>query len=478
MKIYYVANARMPSEKAHGIQLAKMCEAFLLSGADLELVLPRRRGSNDDLKRFYGLKVDIPVKRLPVLNLGFIISSLSFMFAYIVYLRGRKGAILYTIDMDNFSFIFLRFLCLPYFSEIHDVKKKTFLWKVFLKKIFGVIVINSKIEKNLIETFEIASEKVIVKPNGIDLEMFSGKISKEEARKKLNLPPDKEIAVYVGREVSWKGMEILTEAQKLLPDEIIHIVSGRPYQEIPYWLSAADLFIVLGTKKNEYSYRHTSPMKLFEYMASGRPILAADTPANREIVSENEAYFYEPDNPKDLADKISKIMTNPPDSKLKIDNARRKVENYTWSKRAQNILEFMKLDARKFGAACFLFDENKNLILLQKRDGNTAMFPNKWGFFGGGLEGNETPKEGLIRELKEEIGLTFREDELIPLWDNFFAEYNVQRSLFVIKKWIPESSMIIGEGEGVKWIPIDEIFEYDLSDFARKDLERFLRENI
>src|SRR3990167_11234410 len=106
MKIYYVANARMPSEKAHGIRLAKMCEAFLLSGADLELVLPRRRGSNDDLKRFYGLKVDIPVKRLPVLNLGFIISSLSFMFAYIVYLRGRKGAILYTIDMDNFSFIF------------------------------------------------------------------------------------------------------------------------------------------------------------------------------------------------------------------------------------------------------------------------------------------------------------------------------------------------------------------------------------
>ncbi len=340
MKIYYVANARMPSEKAHGIQLAKMCEAFLLRGADLEFVLPRR-GEGGSLKDFYGLKVEIPVRRLPVLNFGFVFSSFSFMFAYFFYLRDKKNAIIYTIDMDNFSFVFLRFLGLPYFSEIHDAKRKTFFWEVFLKKISGAIVINNNIKKSLMGTFGLASENILVKPNGIDLEMFSGKITKEEARKKLDLPPDKKIAIYVGREVSWKGMEILSEAQNFLQPSTIKVVSDRPYQEIPYWLRAADLCIVLGTKKNEYSYMHTSPMKLFEYMASERPILAADTPANREIVSENEAYFYEPDNPKDLADKINKIMTNPPESKLKIDNARAKVENYTWSKRAESILAFM-----------------------------------------------------------------------------------------------------------------------------------------
>ncbi|KKR04494.1 MAG: group 1 glycosyl transferase [Candidatus Peregrinibacteria bacterium GW2011_GWC2_39_14] len=341
MKIYYVANARMPSEKAHGIQLAKMCEAFLLRGADLELVLPRR-GEGRSLKDFYGLQVEIPVRRLPVLNFGFILSSFSFMISSYFYLRRKKDAIIYTIDMDNFSFVFLRFLGLPYFSEIHGAKKKAFFWEVFLKKISGSIVINNNIKKSLMGTFGLASKKIMVKPNGIDLEMFSGTITKEEARKKLDLPPDKKIAIYVGREVSWKGMGILLEAQKFLTDETIYIISDRPYQEIPYWLRAADLCIVIGTKKNEYSYLHTSPMKLFEYMASGRPILAADTPANREIVSENEAYFYEPDNPKDLADKISKIMTNLLDSKLKVDNARAKVENYTWSKRAKEILEFIR----------------------------------------------------------------------------------------------------------------------------------------
>ena len=219
-------------------------------------------------------------------------------------------------------------------------------------------------------------------------------------------------------------------------------------------------------------------MKIFEYMASGRPILASDTPANREILSGNEAYFYEPDNAQDLAGKIKQIMTNSQDLELKVDNARKKVEEYTWRKRAESILEFMKSEAKKFGASCFLFDEDRKLVLLQKRDNNAPMFPNKWGFFGGGLEGKETPKDGLIRELKEEIGIAFREDEIIPLWDEFFPKYNVHRNLFVIKKWIPESEIVIGEGEGVKWIPIDEVLEYDLSDFARKDLERFLREKI
>src|SRR3989344_5205241 len=340
MKIYYVANARMPSEKAHGIQLAKMCAAFLLSGADLELVLPRR-GHGGSLKEFYGLKVEVPVKRLPVLNFGFVLSSVSFMFSYLFYLRTKKDAIVYTIDMDNFSFAFIRLLGFKYFSEIHDSKERNMVWSFFFKKISGVVAINKNIKKNLVKNFGLGEDKIIVKPNGIDLQMFSNKTSKEEARKKLGLALDKKVAVYVGREISWKGMEILDEAQGLLREEKIQRVSDRPFQEIPLWLAAADLLLVLGTKKNDYSYLYTSPMKIFEYMASGRPILASDTPANREILSENEAYFYEPDNAQDLASKIKQIMTNPPDLELKVDNARKKVEEYAWTKRAGKILEIM-----------------------------------------------------------------------------------------------------------------------------------------
>ena len=341
MKIYYVANARMPNEKAHGIQLAKMCEAFLLSGADLELVLPGK-GQGGSLKEFYGLKVEIPVKRLPVLNLGFLLSSISFMLSYYFYLWRKKDVIVYTIDMDNFSFLPIRFLGLPYFVELHNTKSSA-LWNFFLRKARGTAVINNNVKNGLIKNFGIPESKIIVKPNGIDLEMFSGEISKGEARKRLGIIPDKKMAVYVGRETYWKGMEILDDVKKFYLPDIVRIIDDRPFREIPYWLAAADLLLVLGTKKNEYSYMYTSPMKIFEYMTSGRPILAADTPANREILSENEAYFYEPDDAKDLADKIKHLLTNPPDLKLKVDNARKKVEQYTWAKRAEAILAMMRI---------------------------------------------------------------------------------------------------------------------------------------
>ncbi|HEV8666352.1 MAG TPA: hypothetical protein VN665_00695, partial [Candidatus Paceibacterota bacterium] len=64
MKIYYVANARMPTEKAHGIQIAKMCEAFIESGIDLTLVVPSRKTTPESVQEFYNLRTPVAVQRL------------------------------------------------------------------------------------------------------------------------------------------------------------------------------------------------------------------------------------------------------------------------------------------------------------------------------------------------------------------------------------------------------------------------------
>jgi glycosyltransferase involved in cell wall biosynthesis len=84
-------------------------------------------------------------------------------------------------------------------------------------------------------------------------------------------------------------------------------------------------------------------MKLFEYMASQKPIVTSKTPAIEQIVSENEAIFYEPDNANDLADAILYALENLEESRKKSQNAYEKVKEYSWEKRAKSVINFMKI---------------------------------------------------------------------------------------------------------------------------------------
>ena len=216
------------------------------------------------------------------------------------------------------------------------------------------------------EEFSISKEKIIVHPNGIDLEKFSNLPSPKEARNKLGLPNGEQIALYVGKFYNWKGLGILAETAKKLPGIIFYLVGGsneelekvtgiknwphniicaghRDFKEMPLWLASADVLLVLGTKDNEYSYKHTSPMKLFEYMASERPIVASRTPAIEQIVSENEVEFYKPDDSQSFADAVSNVLENKSKAGASAKSAYEKVKNYSWVKRAKSVLNFVKI---------------------------------------------------------------------------------------------------------------------------------------
>lgn len=376
MKIYYVANAKMPTPKAHGIQIAKMAEAIIRAGVDLELVVPARRTTAQSMKEFYGLGVDVPWIKIPVFDtytygkLGFAFGSLIFMFASFFYLLWKKLAgenfIIYTIDIDQFSFIFLPFIGRPLFAEIHDSKTASLPFKLLFNRANGIIVINGIIKKEIAWIFNISSDKIIVHPNGIDLGQFNATLSQKEARETLKMPINKPIALYSGRFYNWKGLEILLRATKEIntgaliylvggsEDELKKIsgegaipqnlicAGGKDYKEMPLWLAAADVLIVLGTKKNDYSYLHTSPMKLMEYMASRRPIVASRTPANLEIIGEGEAVFYEPDDYKDFAGKINSVLKNPEKFGGFIERASSKAKGLSWDARAKSVLNFIE----------------------------------------------------------------------------------------------------------------------------------------
>ncbi len=372
MKVYYVANFYMPFEKAYGIQIAKMCEALIEEGIDLILVVPSR-GPQTSLREFYGLRVNIPTIWLPTLNLakyerlGYFCMSLSFSLSYLVFLWYKRligeRFVLYTIDADGYSSSALAFIPSPVFSEMHGGKSRTLATNLLFYRVRGIIAINKIIIEDLKSVFRRSSARYIAEPNGVDLAMFSPK-DKRHARAKLGLPPEEPTVLYAGRFYSWKGLEIIPRTAVFSPEirwQIVgdtrekfttvvkepipanmYFAGGRPYGEIPMWIAAADAVLVLGTKRDEQSYRWTSPMKLFEYLAAGRPIVASSTPAIKEVISSREALLYEPDDAKDLADKARQAVAGGESMAGMVNRAVRAVQRRSWNERARRVIHFIE----------------------------------------------------------------------------------------------------------------------------------------
>ncbi len=370
-KIYYVVNARLPNKKAYGVQIAKMCEAFIESGVDLELVIPRTRAaSSATMKDFYELRVDIPTRILPGIDgyasgrFWFFLSSLVFIVTSGLYLlreRMRGKAVVYTIDMDTFSYALLIRRGFPVFAEMHTGKSRTLLNRFFFRHADGIIatsVHNTPSENG----FTAPHVPILIEPNGVDLARYESMPSREEARRRLGLSSDEQSALYLGRFFDWKGLDILHDAARAMPDITFYVVGGseaewdavvggmRPPNlrimgecgpaQVPTWLAAADALIILGTTTNEESFRHTTPMKVYEYMAARRPIVASATPALKSFIAEGDVYWYEPDDAHSLTESVRRALESADQAML--ERARALAEQHSWQKRTERIMEFIR----------------------------------------------------------------------------------------------------------------------------------------
>jgi len=380
MKLIYIANARIPTEKAHGIQIMKMCDVFSHLKLktqnvklEVELVVPRRMNwIKENPFQYYGVPESFKIKKLPCLDLiplykyighlGLWIESITFFFFVFQYIIFKKADIFYTRDKFFLPFSLLKKNII---FESHTFPKNYFLYSSFLKKLKWIVVITQKLKDLLIEQ-GISPDRILVAPDGVDLETFDIRETKEECRRRLNLSKDKKIILYTGHLYEWKGAQILAEASQYLPDDKavyfvggikedisrfkaqyskfqIHIIGHKPYTEIPYWLKAADVLVLPNSGKKEISQHWTSPMKMFEYMASKRPIVASDLPSIREILSEENAVLVKSDDPEALAKGIKEILQSPESSAKLSAKAFSDVQNYTWRKRAEKICIFSKI---------------------------------------------------------------------------------------------------------------------------------------
>ncbi|MCG2694788.1 glycosyltransferase family 4 protein, partial [Candidatus Parcubacteria bacterium] len=251
------------------------------------------------------------------------------------------------------------------FWETHTAREN-FVAKKVAKKVAGIISITQGLKDFYVKNFGIEPKKILVASDGVDLENFSFEFSKGEFKKKENLSLNKKIIFYSGHLYDWKGAQILADASVYLnennlvvfvggTDEDIEffkkrnnhlknviIIGHRKYSEMPSWQKSADVLVLPNTEKQDISKYHTSPMKLFEYMASGNPIVASNLPSIGEILNEKNSILVEPDNPKSLADGINKALNDVELGENLAKQALIDVQNYTWKKRVNNILNFIK----------------------------------------------------------------------------------------------------------------------------------------
>ncbi len=378
-RLFLLFHGRFPSEKAAALFAAKSAEAFANRGLEVTLLVPDRKGvDKSNPYAFYSVERNFKIEYLKTVDLfnskklGFLAfwaSFIAFSFSVSSYLKknGSKDDIIYS--NETLPLYFASFTHPNCFYEMHDFpESKTGFFGKFLSRMKWILVHNNwKLNeaKKLFPT--IPNEKYIYEPNAVDVRAFDFRIIKEEARAKLSIPTRKKIAVYTGHLYSWKGVDTLALAAALLPDDFLVVFVGgtdsdvkkfkdkygsnskilitgfRPHEEIPLWQKAADVLVLPNTAKEKISAYYTSPMKLYEYMASSRPIVASDIPSIREIVDEGSAMLVEADNPKVLAHAIENVIRIPAISDELAKEAYKKVLEHTWDKRAVRILSFMKI---------------------------------------------------------------------------------------------------------------------------------------
>lgn len=368
MKIVYVANIRVPTEKAHGLQIFETCEALADLGQEVILLVPRRRSPiKEDPYDFYRVKRNFKIIKLACFDSvdwghwGFWLESLSFGLSVLFFTRTWTDDFIF-FSRDEVNIFLLGLKKRKLFWEVHDGRINWLIKKNFAS-LRGIVSITSNL-KDFYQKKGFPDRKILVAPDAVDLGKFSLSVTKMEARDILSLPQEKKLIVYTGHLYEWKGAHILAQSASDLPlynflfvggtekdvrsfklkyrAPNIFILGQRPHSDIPYFLKAADLLILPNSGHSDISRLYTSPMKLFEYMASGTPIIASSLPSIQEVLNSNNACLVEPDNSELLTGAIVELLSNQEKAESLARQASLDVLAYSWVNRARALVNFFE----------------------------------------------------------------------------------------------------------------------------------------
>lgn len=242
--------------------------------------------------------------------------------------------------------------------------------KYLLNKVLDyadIIIATTKAYANESEFLREYTDKITLIPNGINIEDFNISYSKEECRNKLGLSADKNIILFLGSLVPYKGPDILLKAfsavKKEIPDvELVFAGRGEMQEELvklskklnieenvkfsgfvdedlkPVYYRAADIFCLPSTNMGE-----SFGIVNLEAMACGIPIISSKLGGIPDIVKDMEnGILVKPGDSKSLADAMIFLLENEDIRKKMGTDGRKKVEEYSWEKIAEKTEDVYK----------------------------------------------------------------------------------------------------------------------------------------
>ncbi len=328
MKIAYITSSRIPSYTANSIQVMKVCDALAQLGHAVCLwSIGSAVSSWLDLSKHYGLTNQFAVRWLP---------SVPLLKRYDFSLRAVWQAVRWQADLVYTILFQVAFMALvqkkAVILELHNVPSGRVgpqLFRFILKhKGKKRILITTHALYDTLKAkynFYHSKEDAMIAPSGTDLDRYRDLPIPPKARNLLGLKDGFTIG-YTGSFYRGRGIEFMTRLMPYFPDINFLFVGGEGKHVLEFkdllsqkkiknatvtgfienanvalYQAAADILIM----PHEYSVAGSgggdisgvcSPLKMFDYLASGRAIISSDLPVLREVLNQNNAVLCPPED--------------------------------------------------------------------------------------------------------------------------------------------------------------------------------------
>lgn len=238
------------------------------------------------------------------------------------------------------------------------------LYRLICNRRFLVNICHSDYTRRKYLELGIPRDKLRCIRNGFEPQRLQASIPIGAAKRKIGVATDRKTLVYTGRINHKKGLNLVIEAAKRLPDILfilvgsdgegpietiaktvanIRVVPWQPSEALGQYVFAADVLLIPPSWQPLAEFGSTVlPLKLFLYMASGRPILAGDTPDVREVLKHGEnAFLCRADSLDSLIAGIGTLTGDAERAARLAAAALADSRDLTWSARAHKIADLV-----------------------------------------------------------------------------------------------------------------------------------------